>query len=97
MFTEFDIELLAIDVAVIITPRSPTGGLVGAVYVVAAPLDVVVGDTVPQGTGEQETLQVTPSLLGSPLTVAVMDATPPTATVVVEAATLTLSPFGLND
>jgi len=38
--------------------------------VVAAPLAVVVGEILPQGAGEHDTLQLTPLWLGSLLTVA---------------------------
>ena len=40
-------------------------------YVVATPLAVEVGETLPQGAGEQDTVQVTPFLLRSLPTVAV--------------------------
>jgi hypothetical protein len=58
------------DVAVTDTVMSLGGGA-GAVYVVAAPFGVEVGETLPQGEGEQDTVQVTPPLLGSLATVAV--------------------------
>ncbi len=51
---------LKTDVAVIVTERSLAGGVLAAVYVVGAPLDVEVGEIVPQGGVEQDTLQVTP-------------------------------------
>ena len=43
----------------------------GGVYVVAAPLAVDVGETVPQDAAEQNTLQPTPLFAGSFSTVAV--------------------------
>jgi hypothetical protein len=58
------------EVAVTITCRSPAGGG-GALYVVAAPLAVVVGETLPQGAVAHVTVQVTPLLLGSFTSVAV--------------------------
>ena len=47
-------------VAVSVTFRSVAGVFEGAVYVVEAPLAVVVGDTKPHGAVEQETVHVTP-------------------------------------
>jgi hypothetical protein len=67
---EDDFVVSVADVAVTFTVRSLGGGG-GAVYVVATPLAVEVGETVPQGAGEQDTLQVTPPLVRSLLTVAV--------------------------
>ena len=58
------------DVAVTVTLKS-LGGRPGAVYVTAAPLALEVGDTLPQGVGEQATAHVTPPLLVSLPTVAV--------------------------
>ena len=54
----------ASEVAVRVTGKSLAGGG-GAEYVVAAPPAVDVGETVPQGDGEQDTVQVTPLLLES--------------------------------
>ena len=51
---------LKTDVAVIVTERSLAGGVLAAVYMVGAPLNVEVGEIVPQGGVEQDTLQVTP-------------------------------------
>jgi len=47
-------------VAVSVTFRSVAGVFEGAVYVVEAPLAVVVGDTKPHGAVEQVTVHVTP-------------------------------------
>ena len=47
----------------------------------AAPLAVVVGETVPHGAGEHDTVQVTPLLAGSLVTVAVNGAVVPAITV----------------
>jgi len=65
-----DAAASATEVAVIVTCKSEGGGFGGAVYVVAAPLAVVVGEILPQGAGEQDTFQLTPLLLGSLITVA---------------------------
>jgi hypothetical protein len=59
---------------------------------VAAPLAVLSGETVPQGVGEQATLQVTPLLLGSPVTVAVNCVFAPANTVADEGDTATFVP-----
>jgi hypothetical protein len=67
---EDDFVVSVADVAVTFTVRSLGGGW-GAVYVVATALAVDVGETVPQGAGEQDTLQVTPPLVRSLPTVAV--------------------------
>jgi citrate lyase beta subunit len=48
--------------------------------VVAAPLAVAVGETVPHGAGEHDTTQVTPLLAMSFVTVAVNCAVPPAGT-----------------
>ena len=64
-----------------VTPRSPIGSVVGAEYVVDAPLAVVVCDSVPHGALPQTTDQITPPLAGSLVTVAVRLSVPPTATV----------------
>lgn len=52
--------VLKTDVAVRLTGRSLSGAVGGAVYVVGVPLAVVVGDAVPQGAGEHDTVQLTP-------------------------------------
>ena len=70
MTAEDDTAALATEVAVIVTCKSEGGGVGGAVYVVAAPLAVAVGEMLPQGAGEHDTLQLTPLWLGSLLTVA---------------------------
>ena len=54
---------------------------------VAAPLAVDVGETPPQGAGEQDTVQVTPLLLESPATVAVNREVLPAPTAVEAGAT----------
>ena len=59
-----EIEELAVDVAVKVTVRPASGGEEGAVYVVATPVCVVVGEIDPQGVGEQESAQVNPALAG---------------------------------
>jgi hypothetical protein len=70
--TDAETAELATEVAVIVTLRSAAGVAAGAVYIAAVPLAVVSGDTVPQGGGAHETLHLTPSLVESPTTVAVM-------------------------
>jgi hypothetical protein len=66
-----DAEGLETEVAVMVTVKLLAGGVVGAVYVVAAPLAVPVGKTEPHGVGEHDTVQLTPLFAGSLLTVAV--------------------------
>ena len=64
---------LAAEVAVSVTIAG-LGTFGGAVYVVASPLKVLVGETMPQAAPEQPdpvTVQVTPLFCGSPCTVAV--------------------------
>jgi hypothetical protein len=68
------------DVAVTATVKSVDGSP-GAVYVIATPLAVEVGETLPQGDGEHETVHVTPLLLGSLPTVAVNCCVVPASTV----------------
>lgn len=68
------------EVAVIVTIKSPVGGVVGGAYVTAAPLGEVVGKTVPQSATEQTNDQVTPLLAESLVTVAVNWAVVPTGT-----------------
>jgi hypothetical protein len=58
------------DAALSVSAKLPAGGMLGGVWVVGAPLAVMVGETLPQGATEQDTLQVTPPLLGSPETAA---------------------------
>jgi hypothetical protein len=84
MVLEADFEVLATDVAVILTAVL-AGRTAGAVKVVAVPLGVVAGATVPQA-GEQADppcvrVQVTPFAAGSLPTVAVICAVWPTVTV----------------
>jgi hypothetical protein len=61
---------LVTEVAVTETDRSARG-TAGAVKVTDPPLAVDDGDTVPHEVAEQDTLQVTPALFGSFVTVAV--------------------------
>jgi len=72
----FTAESVAED-AVIVTTMFPAGGVVGAVYVVLTPAGVVAGETLPQGGAEQETLQLTPWLAPSLVTVDPKVAVPP--------------------
>jgi hypothetical protein len=65
-----DLVPSATDVAVTATSRFAATEL-GAVYVVATPLAVAVGDTEPQGAVEHDTVQVTPLFDESFTTVAV--------------------------
>ena len=58
---------------------------------VAIPLAVAVGETVPQGVGEQDTVQVTPLFAGSLVTVAVNCAVAPACTVAVLGVTETVT------
>lgn len=55
------LDVSATEVALIITAKSLANEVAGAVYNVAAPLSVLVGETVPQGAAEQDTAQVTPA------------------------------------
>lgn len=59
---------------------------------VAAPLAVAVGETVPHGVAEHDTAQVTPMFDGSLVTVAVNCPVAPAATVVLLGATETVIP-----
>jgi hypothetical protein len=61
----------ATEVAVSVTFRSLTGGVLGAEYVTAAPLDVALGETEPHACTEHDTAQVTPPFAESLPTVAV--------------------------
>jgi len=72
MVAEADAEVSEIESAVIVTVMPPDGGSVGAVYVVAAPLAVLVGDTAPHGAIEQVAVQLTPLFAESLATVAVI-------------------------
>jgi len=69
----------ATDVAVTITVDG-LGTAAGAVYVIATPLAELVADRVPQVAPEQPSLQVTPALLGSLVSVAVSCCGPFTST-----------------
>jgi hypothetical protein len=75
-----DLVVSETDVAVTVTVKSLGGGP-GAVYVVAPPLAVDVGATLPQGVAEQCTVQVTPLLFRSLPTVAVNRCVVPASTV----------------
>lgn len=68
-FAVNDLVVSVTEVAVMLTAKSLAGGA-GAVYVVAAPLAVDVGETPPQGAGEQDTVHVTPASAKSLPTVA---------------------------
>jgi hypothetical protein len=87
MVAEADFDVSATEVAVIVTVKPADGGLVGAVYVVADPLAVAVGETVPHGDAEQVTVQVTPLFDESLVTVAVICAVAPACRVVTLAET----------
>lgn len=80
------------EVAVTVTSKSTVGGVAGAVYVVATPLAVFSGEIVPHGAGEHDTLQVTPLLLGSLVTVAENCVFAPACTVAEGGETATLIP-----
>ena len=80
-FAETDLDGSATEVAVIVTVRSLAGAVLGAEYVVAIPLAVVVGETPPQEAAGQVTVQVTPSFVGSFPTVAVNGSVVPAGTV----------------
>jgi hypothetical protein len=80
---------LATDVAVTVTCKSLTGGG-GAMYVVAVPLAVVVGEILPQDAATQDTFQLTPWLLESWLTVAVSWVVPPPIAVPEDGETATV-------
>jgi hypothetical protein len=58
------------------------GGVLGAEYVVDAPLAVVTGDTLPHGAEGHDTDHLTPLLVESLLTLAVKFAIAPASTVV---------------
>lgn len=92
--TEFETATLSTEVAVMVTDKSPGGNAVGAVYVVAAPLRVLVGETVPHGPGKQDTDQETPLFAGSPVTVAVIFAVVPMGTVLALCVTETVTEGG---
>src|SRR5215831_20964566 len=83
--------LKATEVAVTVTARSAGGGA-GAVYVFGVPLAVGPAGIEPHGAGAQETLQVTPLLVGSLLTVAVNGSVLVPSTLAVEGATVTCTP-----
>lgn len=72
----FEIKVSAAEVAVTVTDESLMGGVLGAVYVVAAPLAVAVGDSEPQGGVEHDTVHVTPLFAESLETVALICCVP---------------------
>jgi hypothetical protein len=86
---ELDTEVSATGLAVTTTDKSPAGRVPGAVYVVATPLAVAVGETVPHGAAEHDTVQVTPLFVESLATVAVNWAVVPAWTVAVGGVTET--------
>jgi len=88
---EAAVEPAATAVAVILTSRLLVNALAGAVYVAATPLAVAVGETDPHGAAEHDTVQVTPLLAESLLTVAVTCADPPAGTVDGSSATETVT------
>jgi hypothetical protein len=81
-------SVLATEVAITLTCKSFVGGP-GAVYVMATPLAVDVGEGLPHGAVEHDTVQVTPLLLESPATVAVNCVVPVPETLAVEGTTVT--------
>ena len=83
--------LKATEVAVTVTARSAGGGA-GALYVFGVPLAVGPAGIEPHGAGAQETVQVTPLLVGSLLTVAVNGSVLVPSTLAVEGATVTCTP-----
>jgi hypothetical protein len=89
---EADAMVLVTEVAVRVTCKSLSGGVVGAVYLLGAPLAVAVGESMPQGAAEHDTAQVTPWFAGSLLTVAVNCAVVPAVTVAGVGATETVIP-----
>src|ERR1700752_1584355 len=66
--TEADLVLSATDVAVMVTVTWLGGAVVGAAYVVAVPLGLVVGEMVPHGAVAQLTAQLTPMFAESFIT-----------------------------
>ena len=76
----------------IVTDKSLGGGVEGAVYVVEPPLLVDVGETVPHGAAEQDTVQVTPPLLASLATVAVTACVPVASIIASPGDTETVTP-----
>jgi hypothetical protein len=70
--------VLAVLAAVIVTVP-PVGGVVGAVYVVFAPLAVWAGENEPQFALPQVTVQLTPAFCLSPVTVALSEVVNPTS------------------
>jgi len=72
----FEINVSAADVAVTVTAESLIGGVLGAVYVVTAPLAVDLGDSEPQGGVGHDSVQVTPLFAESLDTVALICCVP---------------------
>jgi hypothetical protein len=83
-------ELAATEVALIWIVRLPVNALAGAVYVATTPLAVAAGETDPQGAAGHDTVQMTPLLAESLVTVAVTCTAPPACTVVGFSATETV-------
>ena len=84
--------LYATEVAVTVTDRLLAGGVAGPVYVIGVPLGVGPVGTEPHGAGEQETLKVTPLLVGSFVTLAMNCCVPVASTLALEGDTETVTP-----
>ena len=84
------------EAAVSVTVRVATDEVAGGVYVVLPPLTVDVGETLPQGAGEHERVQLTPLFAESLVTVAANWPVVPTpnVAVVLESDTLMAGPTG---
>ena len=95
MVAEANFVVSLTDVAVSVTFKLLEGALLGAEYAAGFPLAVVVGETLPQGNVEQDTVHVTPLFAGSLVTVAVNCAVPPTCTVDVPGETETVIADGI--
>ena len=80
--TPLEMLELAAEVAVIVTVKSDVDGMGGAVYVVAIPLAVALGETEPHGADAHVKVHVTPFALESFATVAETCAAPPASNVV---------------
>jgi hypothetical protein len=94
MVAEAAAEALATEVAVMVTVKLAAGGVVGAVKVVATPLAVALGETVPHVAAEHDTDHITPLFAESFVTVAVNCAVAPACTVAVLGVTETAIPAG---
>jgi len=89
-FAPLEIFVLATEVAVIVIIRSDVNGPAGAMYVVALPLAVAVGETEPHCADAHVTVQETPFALGSFATLAEACAVPPASNVVGVTVTVTV-------